>query len=477
MVFSSVAFIFVFLPVALIGNHLLPGITLKNCWLLILSLLFFSYGQPQYLWIILLITAINYSGAVLIEITAGKFLRKCIFLVTIIISLSFLFYYKYFNFITLQLSRLLPVPLHTHEIILPVGISFFTFQALSYTIDVWYRRTPAQRNPFKLALYICLFPQLIAGPIVRYTDIRSEIDRRFCTSEAYASGIRRFIIGLARKALIANTLALSADNIWSSVRTDNSLPVAWIGMIMYGLQIYFDFSAYSDMAIGLGQLLGFHFPENFDLPYAAKSVSTFWRRWHISLSSWFRDYVYIPLGGNRMGQFRTCRNLLIVFFLTGLWHGASWNFIFWGLWHGSFLLLERILRFHHISAESAGAHPILSFLQHCYTLAVVFLGWVLFRADDLHTAILYLRNLFGYALPPKPGFSVFWYLDPWTATVLLFALFLSTGLQHRLLSFFKKHIPSGICLLLQDMLLLLLLLMSVMRIAAGTYNPFIYFQF
>lgn len=398
MVFSSTLFLFLFLPVTLAGYFLLHKQG-KNSWLLLVSLIFFAWSQPDYLWIILLNVLVNYSGALLIDRSASR--RKEFLAVTIALNLGVLFYFKYMDFAIGTVNTLTGLDLPLQNIILPIGISFFTFQGMSYTIDVYRKQVPVQRSIFKLALYIMLFPQLIAGPIVRYSDIAAEIDSRTTSLDDFAAGIERFILGLGKKAVIANTMAQTADAIWANGPSSNTWYIAWLGSFAYMLQIYYDFSGYSDMAIGLGRMFGFHFNENFNLPYISRSITEFWRRWHISLSSWFRDYVYIPLGGNRKWVYR---NLCIVFLLTGIWHGASIQFVIWGAWNGAFMLLERILR------KRAVLNRIPSgwrrFLGSIYALLVVNLGWVLFRAPRTSYAIAYLAAMFGLG-EAKLGYTLF----------------------------------------------------------------------
>lgn len=324
MVFSSIVFIFLFFPLTILGYYLINP-KFRNYWLLFVSLIFFGWSQPNYLWIIVLNIVINYVAAYCLE-NSHKY-KKIILVTAIAVNLGILFYFKYFNFILDSVNKLFALSLELREIILPIGISFFTFQGMSYTIDVYRKTVRAQKNPLKVALYITLFPQLIAGPIVRYTDIAAEIDKRTVSSDDFCAGIERFILGLGKKAVIANAMASCVDGIWNAGIDHVAWNTLWIGSIAYSMQIYFDFSGYSDMAIGMGKMFGFHFNENFNLPYMSRSISEFWRRWHISLGSWFRDYVYIPMGGNRK---RVYFNLAIVFLLTGLWHGASWHFVAWG---------------------------------------------------------------------------------------------------------------------------------------------------
>ena len=349
---------------------------------------------------------------------------------------------------------------------------------MSYVIDVFRKDVPLQRNIFKLGLYIVLFPQLIAGPIVRYKDISNEIDNRNNTLEDFSNGIERFILGLGKKAIIANTMAVTADKIWG--QTDNIWLIAWIGSIAYMLQIYFDFSGYSDMAIGLGRMFGFHFNENFNLPYTSHNITEFWRRWHISLSSWFRDYVYIPLGGNRKNVYL---NLSIVFLLTGIWHGASWHFIIWGIYNGVFILLERALKVNanshaqlSIEEKKWDLSPITIFSK-IYTLLVVNFGWVLFRATGMRDAYRFFLTMFGLRAPENVGFSVLWYLDKWTLTIMIIGILFASSVPTRIGMIIKAHMNKKVYVIVKNAILLSMLYLSMIRIVSGTYNPFIYFKF
>ena len=472
MVFSSVFFLFIFLPVTLAGYYILRG-KARNYWLLLVSLVFFSWAQPQYALLITLSILLNYLSGLLVERLSLRAWSRYVLRLALLLNIGILFYYKYYNFTVTTFNSLLQTQIPVREIILPIGISFFTFQGMSYVIDVYRSRVPAQKNIAKVGLYIALFPQLIAGPIVRYQDIAEEIDRRTVNLSTFCDGIERFIIGLSKKAMIANSMAVTADAVWSNVESGNLPPVAWIGSIAYTLQIYYDFSGYSDMAIGLGQMFGFHFRENFNLPYLSLNISEFWRRWHISLSSWFKDYVYIPLGGNRRHVYR---NLILVFFLTGLWHGAAWNFILWGGLNGILIVLERFGRNHEIILHNDEKTTIKGVLGHLYTLLAVNFSWVLFRAPTLQAAWLYLKSMFGLFTPATPGFDIWWYLDRWTVTMMLFGIIFATDFPSRV---FRLIIPAGkpLALAIKYTALLLLFALSAFRIAAGTYNPFIYFQF
>ena len=394
MVFTSTIFIFAFLPIVLILYFLAAGTgnqRVKNLVLLLASFVFYSWGGLQYTFLILFSTAVNFILGIWIDQCAdgGKRRRRLVW--AMLINLGVLGFFKYFNFFTdiiLSVIHLwnpefvIPLP----RIPLPIGISFFTFQIMTYIIDLYRKEVAVQRNYLDLALYIMLFPQLIAGPIVRYSDINAEISNRVSSFEHIYCGTRRFMIGFSKKMLLANSMGRVADQIFAAEAYDNLL-FSWLGVITYGLQIFLDFAAYSDMAIGLGEILGFHFKENFNYPYISRSIKEFWRRWHISLSSFFRDYVYIPLGGNRKGAGKTYRNLLIVFFLTGLWHGASWNFVVWGLWYGTFLILERIVLLKYLER-------IPKIVQWMYCMVIVLIGWVFFRADTLPQAAVYIKSMF-----------------------------------------------------------------------------------
>lgn len=470
MIFSSTLFLFMFLPITLLGYYIVKD-NYRNYWLLIVSLVFFAWSQPNYLWIILLNILVNYVCAMLLE--RFEHYKTLVLIIAVIINLGLLFYFKYFDFTIESMNHILGSDFSLRDIVLPIGISFFTFQGMSYVIDVYRRDVPAQKNIFKVALYIVLFPQLIAGPIVRYKDVEKEISCRSCTLDDFSSGIERFIIGIGKKAIIANTMASTADAIWANGATNNAWMIAWLGSIAYTLQIYFDFSGYSDMAIGLGRMFGFHFNENFNLPYVSKNISEFWRRWHISLSSWFRDYVYIPLGGNRR---RVYLNLSIVFLLTGIWHGASWHFIVWGIWNGFFVLAERWIRNRKKdkNTESSIAKTILSKI---YALLVINFGWVIFRAPNMHDAAGYVATMLGVIRSGNSGFNLFWYLDKWTITIMILAILIASSLPTRIGKALEGMIPEKLCICTKYIGMLGILYFAMIRIVSGTYNPFIYFQF
>ncbi|MCQ2523788.1 MAG: MBOAT family protein [Lachnospiraceae bacterium] len=474
MVFSSVIFLFILLPITLLGYFILNKISrgCGNYWLLLISLLFFSWSQPNYLWIILANIVINYIGALLVDkLKKGRTLAL---IISIAMNLLMLFYFKYFDFAIDTYNNIFNKTHSLRNIVLPIGISFFTFQGMSYVIDVYRKDVEVQKNPFKVALYITLFPQLIAGPIVRYKSVAREIEDRNTSLLDFSAGLERFIIGLSKKTLIANTMAELADQAWNSTGYDHLAGVAWIVSIAYTLQIYFDFSGYSDMAIGLGRMFGFHFDENFDLPYISESITEFWRRWHISLSSWFRDYVYIPLGGNRK---RVYLNLAIVFLLTGVWHGASWHFILWGVWNGFFILLERFIRSKKDKEKSASVTPLKRILMKVYTLLVVNFGWVLFRANNTKEALSFIRCMFGGANKDLVGFKLFWYVDRFNILIMIVGIFFASSIPRRIGKLIKSKVNENVVDVIKYVVILLLCYISMIRIIAGTYNPFIYFQF
>lgn len=475
MVFSSMIFLWVFLPITLVIYNLV-GSRLKNVVLLIASLIFYGWGEPTYIWLMIISITINYVFGILIHIFHSKTMMKLMLTVCVVINLLILGYFKYFNFFTDNLNTIMGYQaISPRNIILPIGISFYTFQALSYVVDFYRSKInggslKVQKNIFDLALYISLFPQLIAGPIVRYEDVEAQIEKRRVTAVGFAYGIRRFVYGLSKKIMISNTLASVADEIFKLNISDTSTTMAWLAVICYSLQIYFDFSGYSDMAVGLGHMFGFKFMENFNYPYIARSIQEFWRRWHISLSTWFKEYVYIPLGGNRKGNFRTYVNLLIVFFATGMWHGASWNFIVWGLFHGFFLVIERWQ-----VAKVLNKNPI-KLLNHLYTLLVVMIGWVFFRAETLWQAFAYIKIMF---IPTEANleYNASLFMNNKVILALVLGVLLS-GLVQQLIKPLKYYLYEEKNIYALDIVLLMpLLALCILIVASGTYNPFIYFRF
>lgn len=469
MLFSSITFLFMFLPIVLL-LYLVTKKELHNPILLIASIIFYAWGEPKYLAIMFLTILINWLGAIAIDKFHNN--KKFWLFLTITANLGFLIYFKYYNFIIQNVSSLFHSDFHLIKVIMPIGISFYTFQALSYVIDVYRDECKVQKDIYKLALYICLFPQLIAGPIVKYHDVEEQINSREVDFEKVNLGVKRFIIGFSKKVLIANTLGAVADKIFIQNPHSFSPLVAWIGSLSYTFQIYFDFSGYSDMAIGLGLIFGFRFLENFNYPYISTSITEFWRRWHISLSTWFKQYVYIPLGGNKNGKIKTLRNLGIVFLLTGIWHGAAWNFIFWGLWHGFFIILEKTLGIKKF--EQKQHNIFVKFFQHVYCLIVVLIGWIMFRAESITYFWHYLMNMLGFLKihTDKILYTIYYYIDTFEVIVFVAAILCSTPVFGRILEIKNKYAQ-----LLINIWLLFLFVFSSATIASDTYNPFIYFRF
>lgn len=470
MVFSSTIFLFLFLPVFLFIYFISPT-KLKNFVLLLFSLIFYTWGEDKLVVLLLFSALVDFSCGHIIE--RGK--AKLGLSISILFNLGILLSFKYLDFtfenfnyalsfLGADNSKLLALP----HITLPIGISFYTFQTMSYTIDVYRKKVKASTNFLEFAAYVSMFPQLVAGPIVRYSDVQKELANRKHSADQITLGIEKFIIGLAKKVLIANTFATIADSIFGQNIHDLSTPVAWLGIIAYTFQIYFDFSGYSDMAIGLGRILGFNFPENFTFPYIAKSIKEFWRRWHISLSTWFRDYLYISLGGNRKGNMRTYVNLFIVFFVTGLWHGASWNFIVWGLFHGMFLVFERI-------GLDKALNKLNVAVQHIYTLLVVVVGWVFFRAENLNEALIYLKKMFTISKGSiaTNEYLIFQHINNHTI------FFMAVGVLFSLPTYqlAKKWLATKNLTWINQLVLIILMLVSITYLSADTYNPFIYFKF
>ena len=470
MVFSSSIFLFFFLPLVIAGYHLIKE-NYRLHFLLLVSLFFYAWGEPRYVLVMLLSITINYSFGLFIHKSIGtqqKILARIMLILSVACNLGILFYFKYLNFAINTFNRFLGTNFVYHQILLPIGISFFTFQGMSYVIDLYRQKVKVQKDPVKLAFYISFFPQLIAGPIVRYIDIEKQIHGRKETVEKFASGVQRFIIGLAKKVIIANSVGYVADLIFTNPAVENTAFIAWLGIICYAFQIYFDFSGYSDMAIGLGKMFGFEFLENFNYPYISKTITEFWRRWHISLSSWFKDYVYIPLGGNRKGNVYV--NLLIVFILTGIWHGASFNFLVWGLWHGLFLIVERLFEAREVKGK------YLNPLRYTLTMLIVVVGWVFFRSSDLRYALSYLGIMFGIVRPQNVGFTIWYYLSPKIIFMLCLSILASTPVLEMASNFFKTQDSISIKKI-TSVLLLFLFFACIVIVTSTSYNPFIYFRF
>ena len=464
MVFSGFTFLFLFLPLAVLCSLPFRNITYRNAVLCLFSLVFYAWGEPVYILIMLLSILLNYAAGLLMERRPHQ--KKLILVLMLILNLGAIAYFKYADFILGNLNLLFSASLPLTRIVLPIGISFYTFQILSYVIDVYRGEYPAQKNLLSLATYISMFPQLVAGPIVRYGTVEKELRERRVTLSGFADGLARCAFGLAKKVLLANQMALAADCVFDHA---DSLPgmVYWIGAICYTLQIYFDFSGYSDMAIGMGKMFGFSFPENFRYPYIASSVTDFWRRWHISLSSWFREYVYIPLGGNRRGVPRQILNMCIVWLLTGLWHGASWNFVLWGAYYGLLLILEK-----HVLEKVLKRLP--SFVRHLLTLLLVIVGWVIFRVEDTGRIFPVLGSMFSFSLKGTGAFLI-------SESNLLSPLVL---LAPAILCCFpwkdlviQRFGEKSWLQAVRYILALMLWLLSVSMLLGESYNPFIYFRF
>ncbi len=471
MSFSSAIFIFAFFPISVLINYIIKD-KYKNWWLLFCSIFFYAWAQPQYLWLIALIVVINYCSALIIAISSKP---KFLLVVAILLNLLGLLYFKYSVFAVETFNSLTGSDIPLKEVVLPLGISFYTFKGISYIADVYTKKYPPEKNFFKLLLYIMIFPQIMSGPIDSYDKLAPSMQNHCINIDSFAIGIKRFILGISQKMIIANTLGAVVDNIWSSGAGSIATSTAWLGSIAYTLQIYFDFAGYSNMAIGIGKMLGFEFSENFDLPYTAKSIAEFWRRWHITLGEWFKKYIYIPLGGNRKSVARGYINLSIVFLLTGIWHGASWTFILWGIFHGFFRILEKLLQ-NKIRLLKI-PESFKSVLSHVYLLVVVNFGWVLFRAPDLQSAHYYIEAMFGKLNDTFCGISTFYYLSRWNVFVIIIAIMFSTSLPRKVVAKIRSSISESCFIIVKDLCLFSLLLLSILEVVTNTYQTFIYFQF
>lgn len=477
MVFSSIFFLFFFLPLFLLAYHIVPKTSYKNWVILIASLFFYAWGAPIFVFVVVGSVIIDFYIINQMYQSDNKRVRLWFLTVSISINLGLLLYFKYANFFVENLNSVLSTlgfsSVGWTEVLLPIGISFYTFQTLTYSIDVYRGTHKPLKNPFQYLVYILLFPQMIAGPIVRFNEIADQIETRekFETIENKLLGFYRFGIGLAKKVLIANVMAVEADRVFGMVETDLTTPIAWIGALAYTFQIYYDFSGYSDMAIGLGRILGFKFPENFNNPYISTSISEFWRRWHITLGSFMRDYLYIPLGGNRVdSKLRLYFNLWIVFLLSGLWHGAAWNFVVWGAFHGGFLILDRLVLLKFFDIIGRLPSTIITFI-------ITVVGWVLFRAETLEQANTFILKMFKFDFSSKN-----FYLDKEFYTVLIIAIFFAfctyfkVGLKFEQKIFYadKYSVTNHF---LATFIFLILFLLSIASITSSGFNPFIYFRF
>ena len=469
MVFSSLTFMFIFLPIVLTVYYISPK-QLKNLFILISGLIFYAWGEPLYVLVMIASTLIDYTAGLLIhKFDSNKAVRTVCLIVSLLMNLGLLGVFKYGGFVLENIDAIFGTTFYdpAHVLPLPIGISFFTFQSMSYTIDMYKRKIKVQKNPISFAAFVTLFPQIVAGPIVRYDDIAAELDNRTVDLDCLYEGITRFITGVGKKVLIANNIGLLWDTVKVIDTGELSVLTAWIGIIAYTFQIYFDFSGYSDMAIGLGKMMGFNFPQNFDYPYQSKSISEFWRRWHITLGAWFKSYVYFPLGGSRKGMKRTVFNLAVVWLLTGIWHGASWNYILWGVLYGVVIILEKLFL-------GKWLEKIPSFFSWFYTMFLVVLGWVLFTTKDLSTAFGYIGSMFGGTgvLADDQGL----YLLMNYGLMLVISAFACTNLFNKLIDWAKTRVPL-IINYSTPILKFAILVLSTAYLADASYNPFLYFDF
>lgn len=466
MVFSSTIFLCVYLPLVLLGYYICPKKG-KNLFLLIVSLIFYAWGEPKYVFLMIFSILVNYVfGLLMDKHRENKKRLKLMLVISVIIDLGLLSVFKYTDFIITNINSVFGAGFDLLNIALPIGISFYTFQAMSYTIDVYRDNVRVQRNLIDFGMYITMFPQLIAGPIVRYSDVQDQLAERNVTTADFSEGIMRFVVGLGKKVLLANQMGA----VWTQIYAlggDISALMAWTGAAAYTFQIYFDFSGYSDMAIGLGRMFGFKFPENFRYPYESVSITDFWRRWHITLSTWFKEYLYIPLGGNRRGLARQALNLLIVWTLTGFWHGAGWNFVMWGLYYFAILFIEKLFLL-----KALDKLPRL--LRHAYALLLIVIGWVIFASDDVSVMLPYLGSMFG-ANGALGGMDVYTLLT--RAALMVICCVASTELPRRLFVTAAGKMNEKAAFTVKSVLTLTLLALSVVFLIGDSYNPFLYFRF
>ncbi len=468
MVFSSLTFLYVFLPIVLVFYYIAP-MKGKNIIILISGIVFFAWGEPVYVLLMLFTTVVDYTAGMLITKFDDKPKMRTLFMIlAVCINLGLLAVFKYSSFLIQNINNLFGTQIYDPQLPLPIGISFYTFQSMSYTIDLYMRNIKVQRNIVSYISYVSLFPQIVAGPIVRYQDIANEIDSRTITTSKVSQGIGIFLLGLGKKVLLANNIGM----LWTTVKgmemSEISTLTAWLGILAFTFQIYFDFSGYSDMAVGLGKMLGFEFPQNFNYPYLSRSISEFWRRWHITLGTWFRCYVYIPLGGNRHGKLKTLRNLLIVWFLTGLWHGASWNFIIWGLYFGIIIIIERVFLGKYLEKLPA-------VLSTAYSFLLVVIGWVIFETESIPRIFSYLKAMFFGASAGLADSQSLYFLSSY-GIMFLICIIASTDYPKKLAERLHNRHPKlvgGISPIYQ----LALMVASTAYLVFATYNPFLYFRF
>ena len=470
MVFSSLVFIFVFLPITLFIYYLSPK-KLKNLVLLISSLIFYAWGEPIYIFLMIFTTVFSYVSAILIDkYKSKKTSSLAIFILSVAVNLSVLCFFKYYGFFIDNINNLFSMNIKFKKLPLPVGISFYTFQTLSYIIDVYLKKVPVQKNIISFSTYVTMFPQLVAGPIVKYGDINKQLENRKESLDKFGEGVSYFIRGLSKKVLLANNIGLLWSNVKALSPDKISVFSAWLGILAFTFQIYFDFSGYSDMAIGLGKFFGFDLMENFNYPYISKSVTEFWRRWHISLGSWFREYVYIPLGGNKKGALKQYRNLFIVWFLTGFWHGANWNFIIWGLYFGILITLEKIFVLKWLD-------KLPNFISHVYALIIIIVGWAIFEFENTSVLFSFIKTMFGMGSNTFIDNQSIYYLYT-NLFLFILAIIFSTPLPKKL---FKKLIYNvklkPYAKLIVPTIYLILILLCTTYLVNETYNPFLYFKF
>lgn len=466
MVFSSTIFLCVYLPLVLLGYYICPKKG-RNLFLLIVSLVFYAWGEPKYVFLMIFSILINYVfGRLMDKHRENKKRLKLMLVLSVVIDIGLLSVFKYTDFIITNVNAIFGANFDLLNIALPIGISFYTFQAMSYTIDVYRNDVRVQKNLIDFGMYITMFPQLIAGPIVRYADVQDQLAERSVTTADFSEGVMRFVVGLGKKVLLANQMGA----VWSDIYAlggDVSALMAWTGAIAYTFQIYFDFSGYSDMAIGLGRMFGFKFPENFRYPYQSVSITDFWRRWHITLSTWFKEYLYIPLGGNRRGLARQALNLLIVWSLTGFWHGAGWNFVLWGLYYFVILFIEKLFLLKALD-------KLPKFFRHVYALLLIIIGWVIFASDDVSVLLPYLGSMFG-ANGAIGGMDVYTLLTK--AVLLIICCIASTELPKKLFLSAAGAMNEKAAFTLKSVLMIALLALSMILLIGDSYNPFLYFRF
>ena len=467
MVFSSLTFLMLFLPAVLLIYFAVPRQG-KNAVLFIFSLLFYAWGEPIYVGLMIFSTVLDYTCGWLVEKYRGTSKQKIGLLISVFTNLSLLFFFKYTDFFIGTINTVFGTDIAMLNLPLPIGISFYTFQTMSYTIDVYRGDAKVQKNILSFGAYVSLFPQLIAGPIVRYQDVADQLNERTHSFDRFGDGVKRFVTGLGKKVLLANNIGLLWDAISKTAAENLTTLAAWLGIIAFAFQIYFDFSGYSDMAIGLGKMFGFEFLENFNYPYTSKSVTEFWRRWHISLGTWFRDYIYIPLGGNRKGLPIQIRNIAIVWLLTGFWHGASWNYVLWGVFYGVLLMAEKLFLLKWLKKAPA-------FVGHIYTMFAVLFGWVLFAFEDFGKGVAFLKTMFGGGagfISNGTLYQILSYLP-----LLIVCLVAATPLAKKIYGKLSLKAGEGVLLTVDSVRIAGIMLLSIAYLISGSYNPFLYFRF